>query len=174
MNSHYVAPRIPNTHSFPLTSLLLFLILSLTLIRGYVFIDLRGSEQERERERERHRQVASHTHPSRGWSLQPRYVSWPGTKHATFWCTGWHSNQLSHAARAFSSFFFCSQSRSIQSVRLTARLSSIFHLDELSQSTALKSIYTQLLPFLQRRRVSQTPALCPKQPAPHHHNLNVW
>ena len=49
---------------------------------------------------EKHQLVASHTHPDWGLNPQPRYVPWPGIKPATFWCTGRHSNQPCHPARA--------------------------------------------------------------------------
>ena len=37
---------------------------------------------------------------SQGSNPQSRYVPWPGIKPATFWCTGRHSNQPCHPARA--------------------------------------------------------------------------
>ena len=64
-----------------------------------------GGERERERERERnidvraeHRSVASCTRPDQ--ESKPRYVPHLGIEFATLWCTGQHSNRLSHPAMA--------------------------------------------------------------------------
>ena len=39
-------------------------------------------------------------HWSLGSNPQPTYVPWLGIEPTTFWCMEWHSNQLSHPARA--------------------------------------------------------------------------
>ena len=51
------------------------------------------------RERGKYWLVASYTCPDWVLNLQPRYVHWPGIELAAFWCTGQHSNQLSHMVR---------------------------------------------------------------------------
>ena len=70
-----------------------------------MFIDFREREKETSMWGEKHQSVDSRTHPEQGWNQQPRYVPWPGIKPATFWGTGWHSNQLSHPARATDNFW---------------------------------------------------------------------
>ena len=50
--------------------------------------------------REKHWSAASRVHTDQGSNLPPRYVPWPGTEAATYWCVGWRSSQLSHPARA--------------------------------------------------------------------------
>ena len=68
----------------------------------------RARERERERNidvREKHWSVASHMGPNRGLNPQLSVAqTWLGIKPATFWCTRWRSNQLSHLAKAV--FFF--------------------------------------------------------------------
>lgn len=39
------------------------------------------------------------------YAPNPGYVSWPGIESITFWCTGCHSNQLDHLARAILDIF---------------------------------------------------------------------
>ena len=46
--------------------------------------------------REKHWLVACSTPPDWGPNPQARYVPWLGIEPATFWCTGWYSNQLNH------------------------------------------------------------------------------
>ena len=68
------------------------------LIWGYVFIDFF-------RDLEKHLLVASCRCPDQGLTRDQtcnlgRFVPWPWIKPTTFWCMGWHSNQLGHPARA--------------------------------------------------------------------------
>ena len=59
-----------------------------------MFIDFKERGREKEKYvREKHQSVASHM------NLQASYVAWLGFELAIFWCTGQHSNQLSHLAR---------------------------------------------------------------------------
>ena len=60
----------------------------------------RGTKKETLMGEEKHWLGASCTHPDRGLNPQPIYVPWPGIKPTTFWCTGWHSNQMSHLTKA--------------------------------------------------------------------------
>ena len=83
----------------------------------------RERERDRERERERERRgrgreretlISCLPHgPQLGTEPAAQVCAWLGIKPATFWCTGWSSNQLSHLARAGcmslsdSSFILC-------------------------------------------------------------------
>ena len=84
-----------------------FIIYLFIFTLGYVYWFQREREEEkrkREREREKHLLVISLRCLDQRLNPQPRYVPWLGIEPATFWCTGWHPNQLSHQARAISYF----------------------------------------------------------------------
>ena len=72
----------------------------LNLAWRYVYWRDRGRVGEREHERE--------TSLRPGTELQPRYVPLTEVKPATFWCTGWCSNQLNHQDRDKNLYFYTS------------------------------------------------------------------
>lgn len=54
--------------------------------------------------REKQQLAASPILPDCGMNPQPEYVPQPGIEATSFWCTGWHSNQLSHTGQGSLSF----------------------------------------------------------------------
>lgn len=101
-----------------------------------MFTDFREGKEERGREKETHQ-----FEKNMAWLLP--YVPWAGIKPAAFRCTGRHSNQLSHAARAKTTFYYYYLETEVENQKWGESMSW-------NVSKCLSSVCPQILPEFQK------------------------